>query len=81
MLLACFLTRCKAGINIAMRIAMMAMTTSNSINVKPFSLCNVFALAFQREITSFVSMLLYNYYNTNSHGDTSNRTEDYRDGG
>jgi hypothetical protein len=35
---ACFLTRCSAGINIAINNAMIAITTSSSINVNPFRL-------------------------------------------
>ena len=34
--LACFFTRCNAGINIAINSAIMAITTKSSINVNPF---------------------------------------------
>ena len=37
--LACFLTRCKAGIKIPIRRAIMAITNNNSINVNPHILC------------------------------------------
>jgi len=36
--LACFLTRCKAGINIDNNSAIIAMTTKSSISVKPLRL-------------------------------------------
>ena len=34
---ACFLTRPSVGIRMAIRIAMMAMTTKSSMRVKPFA--------------------------------------------
>jgi hypothetical protein len=42
--LACFLTRCKAGINTPINSAIMAITTNSSISVNPVRL---------RVVTSF----------------------------
>jgi hypothetical protein len=41
------LTRCNAGINIAIKRAIMAITTSSSISVKPFIRAIVFSDEFQ----------------------------------
>jgi len=52
---------------------MMAITTSSSINVKPFRLCMIFALPFQRKTTSIAGMLFSCDYNTVSFIDASKK--------
>jgi hypothetical protein len=52
---------------------MMAITTSNSINVKPFRFCMIFALPFQRKTTSIAGMLFCRDYNTVSFIDASKK--------
>jgi hypothetical protein len=68
---ACFLTRCSAGINIAINNAMIAITTNSSINVKPFALRITFDHLFQREIMSFAGMFVCHDYNTINRGKAS----------
>jgi hypothetical protein len=48
----------------AISSAIMAITTSSSINVKPFRSHMMFALLFQREVMSFAGMLFCHNYNT-----------------
>jgi hypothetical protein len=57
-LLPCLLTRCKAGINIAISSAMMAITTRSSIRVKALRFFMTMLQSVMRQ-----NKLPYNVYN------------------
>jgi hypothetical protein len=61
MLPACSLTRCNAGINIAIKIAIMAITTSSSISVKPFIRVIVFSDEFQLSAANPLKTTRFHY--------------------